>query len=67
MSFPFGNQFDEGNDDHEKVRTAKSKMITDFGLAQPSQERVTIKVLQQLIKEKPEKISRAIRKWLHPD
>ena len=49
----------------EEMRQATSKVRMDFGLEKPSPDRVTIQVLQQLIREKPERISRAVKHWLH--
>jgi hypothetical protein len=59
-----GPQFD---DPDEEVQKVKSKLLLDFGLGQKTPERVTIEVLQQMIRERPEKISRALRRWLHPN
>jgi flagellar biosynthesis/type III secretory pathway M-ring protein FliF/YscJ len=53
---------EDGEDILEK---AKSKLIMDFGLDQAAPERVTIEVLQQLIKEKPDRMCQAVRRWLH--
>ena len=54
-------------DDLEYLEKAKSKLIMDFGLEQPKVERVTIEVLKQLIRDKPDRMSQAIRRWLRPD
>ncbi|MBI2946485.1 MAG: hypothetical protein HYY23_02490 [Verrucomicrobia bacterium] len=57
----------EFDNDLEEIESAKSKLIMDFGLEQPKPERVTLEVLKQLIREKPDKMSQAIRRWLRPD
>ena len=69
MKFPADEfNFDpEGIEDElEKLEKAKSKLIMDFGLEQPKLERVNLKVLRQLIREKPDRMSRVIRTWLRP-
>ncbi|MBM3837866.1 MAG: hypothetical protein FJ398_07845 [Verrucomicrobia bacterium] len=63
----FSFDSDEFDDDLEEIESAKSKLIMDFGLAQPKPERVTLEVLKQLIRDKPERMSQAIRRWLRPD
>jgi hypothetical protein len=64
------NSPDDGPDldptSERDVEKAKAKLIMDFNLGQPTPEKVTIEVLKQLIRDKPEKISIAIRKWLRP-
>ncbi len=67
MNDPFEPPFDEGLDDVNELEKAKSKLITDFGLKQRLPGRVTIEVLQKMIKEKPDRMTRAIREWLRPD
>jgi flagellar biosynthesis/type III secretory pathway M-ring protein FliF/YscJ len=67
MKPPFDKEFDAESDDIDKLEKAKSKLIMDFGLTQPAPQKVTIEVLRQMIHEKPERISRVIRKWLRPD
>ena len=57
----------EMGEDWEDPHTVKSKLIMDFGLDHQRPERVTIEVLKQLIRDKPEKMSQAIRQWMHPD
>ena len=66
MNSPAQEPFDDGLDEVKDLEKAKSKLIMDFGLAQQTPERVTIEVLQKLIKEKPDKMTQAIRKWLRP-
>lgn len=50
--------------DQDEIEKAKSKLIMDFGLEQSKPERVTLEVLKQLIREKPERMSQVVRKWL---
>jgi len=52
-------------DGPDSLEKAKSKLIMDFGLNRPAPERITIEVLKQLIREKPERICQAVRQWLH--
>ncbi|MBI4658061.1 MAG: hypothetical protein HY735_04280 [Verrucomicrobia bacterium] len=70
MKLP-GEDFDwglDGEDDElDRLEKAKSKMLMDFGLEQPKLERVTVEVLKQLIRDKPERMSQALRSWLHPE
>lgn len=65
------NPFDDDNQDAElseaqRLERAKSKLIMDFGLTPSQPERVTLEVLRQLIREKPDKITQAVRRWLRP-
>ena len=48
----------------EEMRQATSKVRMDFGLDRPQPEKVTIQVLQQLIREQPERMAMAVRRWL---
>lgn len=48
------------------VERAKEKLLMDFNLGQKPPERITIEALRQLIRERPERMSLAIKKWLHP-
>lgn len=57
----------EIDDDAEDLDKAKSKLIMDFGLQQDRPERMTLEVLKQLIRDKPERMSQAVRQWLHPE
>jgi flagellar biosynthesis/type III secretory pathway M-ring protein FliF/YscJ len=43
---------------------AKSKMIMDFGLNRSAPERVTLEVLRELIKAKPDRICQVARQWI---
>jgi flagellar biosynthesis/type III secretory pathway M-ring protein FliF/YscJ len=67
MEHPFEMPFDESLDDVKELEKAKSKLIMDFGLEKQTPERITIEVLQRMIKEKPDRMTRAIRQWWHPD
>ena len=49
----------------DSVKKAKAKLILDFGLNRPGPERVTIEVLRQLIKDKPDRMCQTARRWLH--
>lgn len=51
----------------DELAKAKAKLIMDFGLEQKAPERVTVEVLRQLIRERPERMTQAVRKWLHPE
>ena len=57
----------EMEEERQDPDSLKSKLIMDFGLDQERPERVTIEVLKQLIRAKPERMSQAIRQWMHPD
>ena len=48
----------------EEMRQATSKVRMDFGrkLAQP--ERVTLGVVQQLIRQNPDRMGHAVKRWL---
>ena len=63
----FDNAEDSIDADLAELEKAKSKVIMDFGLDRPQPERVTIEILKQLIKERPEKMCHAVRQWLHSD
>lgn len=58
---------DEPGDGSENVQKAKNKLVMDFQLQQKTPERVTIEVLKQMVRERPERMVQAIRRWLHPD
>lgn len=63
MNEPELPDFDD-QDDSREIERAKSKMIMDFGLEQKRPERVTLEVLRQLIRDNPQRMTRAIRDWL---
>lgn len=63
MNEPERPDFDD-QDDGREIERAKSKMILDFGLEQKRPERVTLEVLRQLIRDNPQRMTRAIRDWL---
>lgn len=58
---------DDPGDGPETVQKAKNKLVMDFQLQQKTPERVTIEVLKQMVRERPERMVQAIRRWLHPD
>ena len=63
----FGSDFPDFDENQDEIESAKSKLIMDFGLEKPKPERVTLEVLKQLIREKPDRMSQAIRRWLRPN
>jgi len=67
MNPPFEYDFDFDEEDGDDVEEAKSKLIMDFGLQQNQPEKITIAVLQRLIKDNPDKMYLAARRWLHPE
>ncbi|MSR66487.1 MAG: flagellar M-ring protein FliF [Pedosphaera sp.] len=55
---------EEEKDDVEVVRQEKQKLIMDFGLGKRRPERVNIEVLRDMIRENPEAMTTAARRWL---
>ena len=55
---------DEEEDDVEVIEQEKQKLIMDFGLGKKQPERVNIEVLRDMIKENPESMAVAARRWL---
>ena len=55
---------DEEEDDVEVVEEAKQKLIMDFGLGKKQPERVNIEVLRDMIKDNPQSMAVAARRWL---
>ena len=55
---------DEDEDDVEVVEEAKQKLIMDFGLGKKQPERVNIEVLRDMIKDNPQSMAVAARRWL---
>ena len=51
-------------DDVELVRQAKKKLVMDFGLGQSRPTRVNIEVLKDMIRTDPDKLGRALSKWM---
>ena len=47
-----------------EMRQSTSKARMEFGLERPQPERVNIRVLQQLIREKPDRMTVAVKRWL---
>ena len=46
------------------VEEAKQKLIMDFGLGKKQPERVNIEVLRDMIKDNPQSMAVAARRWL---
>ena len=57
-------QADEEEEDFEVIEQEKQKMIMDFGLGQQQPERVNIEVLRDMIKDNPDAMAVAARRWL---
>ncbi|MGY8649439.1 MAG: flagellar basal-body MS-ring/collar protein FliF [Verrucomicrobiia bacterium] len=55
---------EEDEEDVEVIEQEKQKLIMDFGLAKKQPERVNIEVLRDMIKESPESMAVAARRWL---
>jgi flagellar M-ring protein FliF len=55
---------DDDEDDVEVVEEAKQKLIMDFGLGKKQPERVNIEVLRDMIKDNPQSMAVAARRWL---
>lgn len=66
MNPPFEYEFDFDDEEGDDFEKEKSKMLMDFGLEKSQPEKVTIDVLRQFIKDNPDKMYLAARKWLHP-
>ena len=57
-------QADEEEEDFEVIEQEKQKMIMDFGLGQQQPERVNIEVLRDMIKDNPDAMAVAARRWM---
>jgi hypothetical protein len=55
---------EEDEDDVEVVEEAKQKLRMDFGLGKKQPERVNLAVLRDMIKDNPESMAQAARRWL---
>ena len=55
---------DEDEDDFEVAEEAKQKLLMDFGLGKKQPERVDLAVLRDMIKDNPESMAQAARRWL---
>jgi flagellar biosynthesis/type III secretory pathway M-ring protein FliF/YscJ len=55
---------EEDEEDVEVIEQEKQKLIMDFGLGKKQPERVNIEVLRDMIKESPESMAVAARRWL---
>ncbi len=55
---------EEDEEDVEVIEEQKQKLIMDFGLGKKQPERVNIEVLRDMIKDNPESMAVAARRWL---
>ena len=55
---------DEEEEDVEVIEEQKQKLIMDFGLGKKQPERVNIEVLRDMIKDDPDAMAVAARRWL---
>ena len=55
---------EDQDDDVEVVEEAKQKLIMDFGLGKKQPERVNIEVLRDMIKDNPDAMAVAARRWM---
>jgi flagellar M-ring protein FliF len=55
---------EEDEEDVEVIEQEKQKLIMDFGIGKKQPERVNIEVLRDMIKESPESMAVAARRWL---
>jgi flagellar M-ring protein FliF len=55
---------EDDEEDVEVIEQEKQKLIMDFGLAKKQPERVNIEVLRDMIKDNPESMAVAARRWL---
>ena len=55
---------DEEEENIEVIEQEKQKLIMDFGLGKKQPERVNIEVLRDMIKDNPEAMAVAARRWL---
>ncbi|MEC8928574.1 MAG: flagellar basal-body MS-ring/collar protein FliF [Verrucomicrobiota bacterium] len=55
---------EEAEEDIEVIEQEKQKLIMDFGLGKKQPERVNIEVLRDMIKENPDVMTAAARRWL---
>ena len=55
---------EDDEEDVEVIEQEKQKLIMDFGLGKKQPERVNIEVLRDMIKESPESMAVAARRWL---
>ena len=57
-------QAEDEEEDFEVIEQEKQKMIMDFGLGTQQPERVNIEVLRDMIKDNPDAMAVAARRWL---
>ena len=55
---------DDEEEDVEVIEEQKQKLIMDFGLGKKKPERVNIEVLRDMIKDDPDAMAVAARRWL---
>jgi len=55
---------EDDEEDVEVIEQEKQKLIMDFGLGKKQPERVNIEVLRDMIRESPESMAVAARRWL---
>ena len=55
---------EEDEEDVEVIEQEKQKLIMDFGIGKKQPERVNIEVLRDMIKENPDSMAVAARRWL---
>jgi len=55
---------DEDDDEFEVAEEAKQKLLMDFGLGKKQPERVDLAVLRDMIKDNPDEMAQAARRWL---
>ncbi|MFM1555158.1 MAG: flagellar basal-body MS-ring/collar protein FliF [Limisphaerales bacterium] len=55
---------EDDEEDVEVIEQEKQKLIMDFGIGKKQPERVNIEVLRDMIKESPESMAVAARRWL---
>ena len=55
---------DEDEDEFEVAEEAKQKLLMDFGLGKKQPERVDLAVLRDMIKDDPQSMAGAARRWL---
>jgi hypothetical protein len=55
---------EDDEEDVEVIEQEKQKLIMDFGIGKKQPERVNIEVLRDMIKENPDSMAVAARRWL---
>jgi len=57
-------QAEDDEENYEVIEQEKQKMIMDFGLGHEQPERVNIEVLRDMIKDNPDAMAVAARRWM---